>query len=141
MIFTQFPTEGVVPGQAATTRERREGNVAWNAAAAKMTTSFPGRVMYLPMGGSVLFKGKFSTWLPPEGDQRAPKDAWIRARKLDLVHLCPEGSARYADALLTDMTALFGFAPASVDWSQGSWTSNPDYNDPPWACPDDHPPG
>ena len=29
---------------------------------------------------------------------------WIRVRKLDNVHLCPEGSARYADALLSDMT-------------------------------------
>ena len=62
-------------------------------------------------------------------------------RKLDNVHLCPEGSARYADALLADMTAVFGLAPAAGDWSQGSWTRDPNFNDPPGACPDDHPPG
>ena len=33
-------------------------------------------------------------------------------RKLDNVHLCPEGSARYADALLSDMTAVFKLTPA-----------------------------
>jgi hypothetical protein len=26
------------------------------------------------------------------------------------------------------------------DWSQGSWTSDPNFNNPPGACPDDHPP-
>ena len=62
-------------------------------------------------------------------------------RKLDNVHLCPEGSARYADALLADMTAVFRLAPATGDWSQGSWTSDPDFNNPPGACPDDHPSG
>jgi hypothetical protein len=64
---------------------------------------------------------------------------WIRARKLDNVHLCPEGSARYARAILTDLTAVIKLAPASPSWAEGAWTTNPDYNDPPGACPDDHP--
>ena len=97
--------------------------------------------MYFPLADSVLLDGKYSAWLPPEGDPHAPSSAWIRVRKLDNVHLCPEGSARYADALLTDMTSVFRLAPAVGDWSQGSWTSDPNFNDPPGACPDDHPPG
>ena len=40
-----------------------------------------------------------------------------------------------------DMTAVFHLAPAAADWSQGTWTTDPDFNDPPGACPDDHPPG
>jgi hypothetical protein len=39
------------------------------------------------------------------------------------------------------VTAVFGLAPAAGDWSQGPWTSDPNFNDPPGACPDDHPPG
>jgi len=141
VLFTQFPTEGVVPGAADTTRLRRKGSEAWNGIAAQMATYFPGRVMYLPVGSAVLLNGRYSTWLPPRDDVRAPSDQWIRARKLDNVHLCPEGSARYADAILTDMTVVLGLGPAVGDWSQGAWTSDPNFNNPPGACPDDHPPG
>ena len=146
VIFTQFPQSGNLAAanpadQVAYNAERRAGVVAWNDIAEKMTSYFPGQVMYLPLAGSVLLGGKYSAWLPPEGDPRAPSSAWIRVRKLDNVHLCPEGSARYADALLTDMTSIFRLAPAVGDWAQGSWTSDPNFNNPPGACPDDHPPG
>ena len=145
VIFTEFPQSGAIPasnpaGQDAYNKERRDGVIAWNAIAEKMTAYFPGRVMYFPLADSILLNGKVSAWLPPEGDPHAPSDQWIRVRKLDNVHLCPEGSARYADALLADMTAVFGLAPAVGDWSQGSWTRDPDFNNPPGACPDDHPP-
>ena len=97
--------------------------------------------MYLPLADSVLLAGRYSAWLPPEGDPRAPSQNWIRVRKVDKVHLCPEGSARYGDALLTDLTSVFALTPATGDWSQGAWTSDPNFNNPPGACPDDHPPG
>jgi peptidoglycan/LPS O-acetylase OafA/YrhL len=146
VIFTAFPESGDIAAsnpadQAAYNKERWDGVVAWNAIAEKMTSYFPGRVMYFPLAGSVLLDGEYSAWLPPEGAPHAPSSAWIRVRKLDNVHLCPEGSARYADALLADMTSVFGLAPADGNWSQGAWTSDPDFNDPPGACPDDHPPG
>ena len=147
LIFTQFPESGNIPAatpadQAAYNKERWEGVIAWNDIAEKMTTYFPGRVMYLPIASSVMLDGKYySAWLPPEGDPHAPSDQWIRVRKVDNVHLCPEGSARYADALLADMTTVFKLAPAVGDWSQGSWVSDPNFNNPPGACPDDHPPG
>jgi hypothetical protein len=115
--------------------------IAWNDIAEKMVSAFPGRVMYFPLADSVLLNGKFSPWLPPEGDPHAANSAWIRVRKLDNVHLCPEGSARYAAALLADMTSVFHLAPTTGNWSQGSWTSDPDFNDPPGSCPDDHPSG
>ena len=146
VIFTEFPQSGDIAAanpanQAIYNRERRAGVDAWNAIARRMSSSFPGRVMYFPLAGSVLLDGKYSAWLPPEGALHAPNSAWIRVRKLDSVHLCPEGSARYADALLADMTAVFRFAPTGGNWSQGAWTSDPNFNDPPGACPDDHPPG
>jgi hypothetical protein len=147
VIFTEFPQSGNIAAanpanQVAYNRERRDGVNAWNAIAEKMTEFFPGRVMYFPIASSIMLDGRYySAWLPPESDPHAPSSQWVRVRKVDNVHLCPEGSARYADALLADMTAVFHLAPAVGDWSQGSWTSDPDFNNPPGACPDDHPPG
>jgi len=146
VVFTEFPQSGPIPAsnqafQTAYNKERWDGVVAWNEIARKMAVYFPGQVMYFPLAGSILLNGRYSAWLPPEGNPDAPSQQWIRVRKLDKVHLCPEGSARYANALLTDMTAVFGLAPAAGDWSQGRWASDPDFNDPPGACPDDHPAG
>ena len=146
VIFLQFPESGELAApspsqQASYNKERWDGVIAWNNIAERMTSDFPGRVMYLPIASSLMLNGKYSAWLPPEGQPHAPAAQWIRVRKVDNVHLCPEGSARYADALLADMTAVFHLAPTLGDWSQGSWVGNPDFNNPPGACPDDHPPG
>ncbi len=146
VIFLQFPqSSGELPApnpsqQASYNKERRSGDIAWNTIAKSMTTYFPGRVMYFPIASSLALQGTYSPWLPPENDPRAPKDQWIRVRKADNVHLCPEGSARYGDALLADMTSVFRLAPAVGDWSQAAWVSDPNFNNPPGTCPDDHPP-
>jgi hypothetical protein len=146
VIFTQFPESGPLTAsngdpQVSYNSERAAGVVAWNTIAQSMATDFPGQVMYFPLADSVLYRGQYSAWLPPVGDPSAPKSAWLRVRKLDKVHLCAEGSVDYGAAFLADMTQVFGLAPATGDWSQGSWTSDPNFNDPPGACPDDHPPG
>jgi peptidoglycan/LPS O-acetylase OafA/YrhL len=147
VIFTQFPQSGKIlasnfANYVSYNKERRAGVIAWNTIAKKVSTDFPGRAMYFPIASSIMLDGdRYSSWLPPENDPHAPKDQWIRVRKLDSVHLCPEGSARYADALLTDMTDVLKLAPAEGAWAQGSWVHDPDFNDPPGACPDDHPPG
>ena len=146
VIFTEFPQSGNIPAanpsdQAAYNRERRAGVTAWNDIAKKMTTYFPGRVMYFPVADSIMLNGKVSAWLPPEGHPHAPSSAWLRVRKLDNVHLCPEGSARYADAIVADATSVLHLSPASANWPQGAWTTDPNFNNPPGACPDDHPPG
>ncbi len=146
VILTQFPISGEIPAanpanQVAYDKARAAGVRAWNDIAASMASAFPGRVMYLPLAGSVLLHGRFSSWLPPVGQPNAPKSQWIRVRKIDNVHLCPEGSARYAEALLADLSPLFGLAPADPTWTEGTWTSDPNFNNPPGACPDDHPPG
>lgn len=146
VIFTEFPPSGVIPAanpanQSAYNAARAKGNSDWNAIAAQMPAAFPGKVMYFPLADAILFHGRFSSWLPPLGDPNAPHGQWIRVRKLDNVHLCPEGSARYGAALLDDLTALFHLAPANPSWTQGAWTADPDFNNPPGACPNDHPPG
>jgi peptidoglycan/LPS O-acetylase OafA/YrhL len=145
VIFTQFPISGEIPAadpanQGAYNRARTAGVAAWNNIAAAQPALFPGRVMYLPLADSVLLDGRFSSWLPPIGRPDAPKSQWTRVRKLDNVHLCPEGSARYAAALLADMRDIFALPSADPDWVDGGWTTDPDFNNPPGACPDDHPP-
>jgi peptidoglycan/LPS O-acetylase OafA/YrhL len=144
VIFTQFPAIGVIPNpslaiQTSYNKMRTAGTIAWNDIAAEMPAAFPGRVMYLPLADSILLGGRFSSWLPPPGQPHAPADQWTRVRKLDNVHLCPAGSARYANALLSDMRALFRLTAANPDWTAGNWASDPDFNDPPGSCPDDHP--
>jgi peptidoglycan/LPS O-acetylase OafA/YrhL len=144
VIFTQFPIAGDVKvpdssQQARDDKVRTEGTNAWNAIAARMATDYPGRVMFLPVASSLLLDGHYSTWLPPLGDPHAPRKEWIRVRKLDTVHLCPEGAARYAQATLTDLSAILTLPAATPSWTQGAWTTDPDFNDPPGACPDDHP--
>jgi peptidoglycan/LPS O-acetylase OafA/YrhL len=144
IVFTQFPISGSITAanpanQAVYNKARAAGVAAWNTIAEKMTTYFPGRVMYLPVASSLLLHGKFSSWLPPVGDQHAPVSDWTRVRKLDNVHLCPEGAARYANAVLSDLTNIVPLPAANNSWQSGNWTTDPDYNDPPGACPDDHP--
>jgi hypothetical protein len=146
VIFTEFPQSGAIPAanpanQGPYNAARTAGVVAWNNVAKSMTKDFPGRVMYFPLADSVLLNGRYSAWLPPVGEPHAPSAEWTRVRKLDKVHLCAEGSVRYAAALLADMTSVFSLPPAGADWSQGAWTSDPDFNNPPGSCPDDHPPG
>jgi peptidoglycan/LPS O-acetylase OafA/YrhL len=145
VIFTQFPLPSTDlirthPEDVGAYRSRVRGAAAWNGIAEKMTRQFPGRVMYFPTASSMAWHGTYDSWMPPNNDPHTPLDQWVRVRKKDDVHLCAEGAARYADALLTDMTALFHLAPPQPDWAQGPWSMISEYNTPPGACPADHPP-
>lgn len=149
LVFQQFPTPGPVIGDAdaaqaaAASATRAAGVRAWNQMAASMTTVFPGRVMYFPVGSSVELAGHFSTWLPPAGDPKAPTSGWLRVRMVDDVHLCPAGAARYTDALLADLTSLYHLPPPAPDWSTGPWVDDPRFTTQnglsSTPCPDDHP--
>jgi peptidoglycan/LPS O-acetylase OafA/YrhL len=146
IVFLQFPTTGPVTGstpasRAAMDTERTAGEAAWDRVARSLTAVFPGRVMYLPVASSVLLHGKFSAWLPPIDDPGAGANQWVRVRTVDNVHLCPAGAARYADAVLADVTAAFALPPAAATWPEGRWTADRRYDTPPGSCPADHPPG
>jgi peptidoglycan/LPS O-acetylase OafA/YrhL len=145
VIFAQYPLLGPLkastgPDQRAAGADREAGEAAWQEIVASMPSEFPRRVMYLPVGSSVLLQGRFSAWLPPSTRPAAPRSQWVRVRMEDEVHLCPAGVTRYADAILADLTAIYRLAPASPRWWDGSWVDDPGYNDPPGSCPDDHPP-
>ena len=138
VVFLEFPPTG--PAGAAG-RAKRVGEAAWNRIVESLPAVFPGKVMYLPVAPAVLLHGQFTPWLPPEGDPRAPKPEWVRVRAVDEVHLCPAGAARYAGAVLADLSTLFHLPAAGTAWSTGRWTRNIVYRTPPGSCPDDHPPG
>jgi hypothetical protein len=138
VIFLQFPT-GVPPNPGA--KGAVPGVTAWTKVAESLPSALPGKVMYLPVGSSLLWHGRFTSWLPPAGHPKAALSQWIRVRMIDGVHMCPAGVVWYADAVLADMTAIFHLPAARGRWWLGNWTHEPQYNDPPGACPDDHPPG
>jgi hypothetical protein len=145
IVFQQFPAAG--PNQVLTeSAPDYDARVSalingFDALTDSLTRQFPGQLLYLPIGSSVLLNGKFATWLPPEGQPDAPASAWIRVRQVDDVHFCPAGAARYAAALLADIGPMFKLGKPSPDWSTGPWTDNylayryPSTGD----CPDDHP--
>ena len=145
VIFMEFPTTGpnAKADETASDDPSLAGDLAgqrvWNRIVESMPARFPGKVMYLPVGSSVLLNGKYySPWLPPETDPTAPKSTWVRVRMTDGVHFCPAGAARYADAVLADLTDLYHLVPAASGWAQQPWTGDSLYT--PATCPDDHPP-
>jgi peptidoglycan/LPS O-acetylase OafA/YrhL len=149
LVFEQFPPVGPVMGQSTTgnldavLKARNLGIDAWNRVAEKVAASFPGRVMYFPVGSAVTVDGRFSAWLPPGNSTSVPRSTWVRARMVDNTHFCPAGDARYADAVLADVRSLYGLPAPSPDWSKGTWTEDPRFSQSTLSstpCPDDHPP-
>ena len=146
VLLLQYPKVGsLVPGATAaealaSQEQDAAGSAAWAAMARSMASAFPGRVMYLPVASSILWHGQFSSWLPPVDDPSAPKADWVRVRRVDNVHPCPAGAARYAAAVLADVELLFGVPVSSNAWESGSWSADPVFYSPPGSCPDDHPP-
>jgi len=145
VVFQQFPRPG--PDAQVTVNEpdylARVISLidGWNSIAASLASVFPGRVVYVPIGDSILLHGRFSDWLPPEGRPNAPPSQWERVRMTDNVHFCPAGAARYAAALYVDLRSFLALPNPSATWWEGAWRSNyVAYEYPtPAVCPNDHP--
>jgi peptidoglycan/LPS O-acetylase OafA/YrhL len=147
IIFLQFPTTGpdVEVGETATSpalAQSLAGEQAWQRIIERLPAAFVGKVMFFPVGSSVLLGGRYTAWLPtPEAPPKSPESKWLRVRTTDGVHFCPAGVTRYADAILADLTALYRLSPAKPTWSTQAWTKTATrFDNPPGSCPDDHPP-
>lgn len=145
VVFAQFPRTGPTDALEVTNARaidsiRARGEAAWDSIVRGLATSNGSSVLYLAVGGSVLLKGGFTSWLAPLGSPRAPRSDWVRVRTIDNVHLCPAGAARYALAVETDLARAWGRTSVPIDWLSGRWASNPIYDTPVGACPADHPP-
>jgi peptidoglycan/LPS O-acetylase OafA/YrhL len=146
LIFQQFPPigPGLVANPIAAAASEQKNNVpidAWNALARSMVSVDPSRVMYLPLGSSVERHGKFAAWLPPDNHWALPARKWVRVRSVDDVHFCPAGAARYAAALVADLTKMYHLHAPKAGWATWAWTRGAQFVQPPGNCPADHPPG
>jgi peptidoglycan/LPS O-acetylase OafA/YrhL len=137
VVLLQMPAFGIGGRYAG-------GVASWNRAVAELSSTFPGRVMYLPVASSLEIDGRFTSWLPPEGNFSTPKDHWVRVRTSDGVHLCPPGITRYAAPVLQDLTDLFRLGPSDRHWFQSDLVTvralQNSQHDLAVSCPDDHPP-
>jgi peptidoglycan/LPS O-acetylase OafA/YrhL len=140
IVLLQFPQTG--PNTTVADPAQREADwahgqaqqVAWNEAAAEAVGVFPGHAVYLTTEQLFAPDGRFLTWM------RTAQGSWVRARKLDNAHMCPYGAAAFGALLTEDFTPLLHLPAMKPGWEYGTWTSDPRYNDPPGACPDDQPP-
>jgi peptidoglycan/LPS O-acetylase OafA/YrhL len=138
VVLLQMPAFGISGRYAG-------GVASWNRAIARVAPTFPGRVMYLPAASSLEIDGRFTDWLPPNGNLSTPKRQWVRVRTTDGVHLCPPGITRYAAPVLQDLTDLFHLAPPRRHWFLSHLVTvralQESESDLAVTCPDDHPPG
>jgi len=150
VILLQMPALGPLPyivltsaSQTKSWTARAAGLASWNDAVESAPLSFPGKVMYLPVGASLEIDGQYTNWLPSGNDPSAPPGRWVRVRTMDGVHLCPPGVTRYAAPILEDMTQLFHLPPPTPTWWETPriTVSAYGFQDVSLAmtCPDDHP--
>ncbi len=140
VLLLQFPQVG--PNDMITDPVAREqewklhtaATNAWNDAARQVVAAFPGRALYLTTQQLFAPGGRFLTWM------RTPAGSWVRARKLDNIHMCPYGAAQFGALVTEELTPILNLAALKPGWEFASWTRDPRYNDPPGACPNDQPP-
>jgi peptidoglycan/LPS O-acetylase OafA/YrhL len=140
VVLLQFPQGGPndsIPDPSArelTWRKQTALADAWDGAARQVVAAFPGRAIYLTTAQLFAPKGLFLTWM------RTPAGGWVRARKLDNIHMCPYGAAEFGALVTAELTPLLHLGAVQPGWEFASWTKDARYNDPPGACPDDKPP-
>ncbi|HET9601043.1 MAG TPA: acyltransferase family protein [Acidimicrobiales bacterium] len=88
---------------------------------------FPGQVTYLDPDPVVAPSGQPTLAVPVPGGE-------LRVRKVDLSHYCPDGAARFGQALI-DLLAVTAAVPApATDWYAGRWREEGRYDNPPGSC-------
>ncbi|HEX4819942.1 MAG TPA: SGNH/GDSL hydrolase family protein [Acidimicrobiales bacterium] len=85
---------------------------------ASLPSRYPGVVEYLDIGPALT---------APDGTSPRTLDGRL-LRKPDGWHLCPDGAAAVAHAVLAHLGL------DSVGWDSGTWRRDPRYDDPPGAC-------
>jgi len=140
VVALQFKQVGPIPyifdplTQAAEWTAANARQIAWNDIASEAVQFFPGRALYLSTAQLFAPGDRFFAW------DRTPSGTWIRARKIDDTHMCPYGAAELGALVVNDLTPVLGLSPMAPGWQLGSWVQDPNFNDPPGACPADQPP-
>jgi peptidoglycan/LPS O-acetylase OafA/YrhL len=135
VVFLEFPKIGNpqtrLGGRGGSAGIGNRQLQAWNTVVSSEAKRRPGRIGFLPVAYSIELDGNFSTWLPNKQGQ------WVRVRATDGFHLCPAGTARYAEAVLTDLQASWHLPATTRLWWEGTWTLDALYHS--GGCPPDHP--
>ena len=141
VLLLQFPTTGPYPLYPTPTAKRAAwistlvGERAWDQAAQAVVAGFPGQAAYLSDSGLFAPSGRFLVWM------KTPAGSWLRARKVDDIHVCPYGAAEFGQLVESVLSTPLGLDPMTPGWQEGSWIHDPRYNDPAGACPADQPAG
>jgi peptidoglycan/LPS O-acetylase OafA/YrhL len=136
----QFPQTGPSPyvtdplAQQAAWAVQNARQIIWNDVADQAVRFFPGHALYLETAQLFDPGNRYLAW------DRTPTGTWLRARKIDNVHMCPYGAAEFGSLVVNDLAPVLGLPSMTAGWELGSWVHEPNYNDPPGACPDDQPP-
>ena len=88
---------------------------------------FPGRVTYLDPDPLVAPDGVPRLTIPVPGGE-------LRVRKIDLGHYCPDGAARFGQAMVEIVGVAARVPPPTAPWYAGPWRQDDRYDDPPGAC-------
>jgi hypothetical protein len=144
VILLQMPTFGLPRSYSENWQLSAAGLATWNEIIQRSPMTFPGKVMYLPVAGSLEIDGHFTSWLPPHQDWAVPKKHWVRVRTSDGVHLCPPGITRYAAPVLEDLSELFHLESLKPYWWNGYGIAERSLvhsaSDFGLTCPNDRPP-
>jgi len=139
VVLLQFPTTGPYPvaptpqAEQATWASTLAGERAWDAAAQEAVSGFPGRAAYLTNSALFAPDGRFLVWM------KTPSGSFVRARKLDDIHMCPYGAAALGQLVDLALAPVLNLGSMAPGWQNGSWIHDPRYNDPAGACPADQP--
>lgn len=139
VVLLQFPVTGPYPlyptkaAQTAAWISTLKGEDAWDAVAQKAVAAFPGHAAYMTTASLFAPGGKFMVWM------KTPSGQWLRARKVDDIHVCPYGAAELGDFIESNLAPSLGLGSMAPGWQDGAWTHDPRYNDPDGACPADQP--
>ncbi|HEY5024235.1 MAG TPA: acyltransferase family protein [Acidimicrobiales bacterium] len=140
VVLLQFPQVGPNPyfidplTQASEWTAQNARQIIWNNVASAAVRFFPGQALYLQTDALFAPGDHYFTW------NQTTTGTWIRARKVDDTHMCPYGAAELGSLVVDDLTPVLGLAPPAPGWELRSWVDDPNFNDPPGACPDDQPP-
>jgi len=139
VVLLQFPITGPYPlyptpqAEQAAWVSTLAGEQAWDAAAQEAVSAFPGRAAYLTTAALFAPQGRFLVWM------KTPSGYWLRARKVDDIHVCPYGAAELGLLVESALAPALDLAPMAPGWQDGAWIHDPRYNDPAGACPADQP--
>jgi len=140
VVLLQFPQTGPSPEildeplQYQQWEAQNTEQDAWNAVARQAVGFFPDHAVYLETDQLFAPGGRVFTWL------RTPTGAWLRARKIDSVHMCPYGAAELGALVVSDLTPVLHLSSLAPGWELGDWVHDANFDDPPGACPADQPP-